>query len=92
VEPVRQPAHLGALGLGVVADRPLGGPQLGAHIAIGEPMERMRAAHEGAEELGIDAGDGIEGLDRPAGRRDLGHGDGIETTNDRNLLFGSRRE
>ena len=41
-------------------------------------MQRVVAAHEDAEELAVDARDGVEGLHRSAGARGFGHRDRIE--------------
>src|SRR6266508_832416 len=52
--------------------------ELGAEIAVREPVHRVLPAHEGDKELRIGTGHRIERLDRAARRRALAGGDGVQ--------------
>jgi hypothetical protein len=79
MEAVEEAADLRTLPARVIGQLQRRGGQRGAEITTREAVHDVLATHEGRGELGIRAGHGTEGLGRPAGRRGLARGDGIQS-------------
>jgi hypothetical protein len=76
VEAVEEATDLSTVRVRVIAEA---AGELGAQVAVREPVHGVLPAHEGDEELVIGPGHGIEGLDRSALRRALARGHGVQT-------------